>query len=82
MNASETGEEPVLITPFPNTNLFANLTVIPMVKTQLEPGTHLIVTSVAADFHESAETLLKEKPQVEIQNEKVVVTIGDKKVTV
>lgn len=82
MIASETGEEPMLITPFPNTNLFANLTVIPMVKTQLEPGTHLVVTSVAADFHESAETLLKEKPQVEIQDGKVVVTIGDKKVTV
>ena len=53
-----------------------------MVKTQLEPGTHLVVTSVAADFHESAEALLKEKPQVEIQDGKVVVTIGDKKVTV
>lgn len=79
---SESGQEPVLITPFPNTNLFANLTVIPTVKAQLEPGTHLIVTSAAADFYENAEMLLEQKPQVEIQGDKVVVTVGEHVVTV
>lgn len=74
---SETGLTPELVTVSPNTNLYANLTVIPTVKTTLEKGVHCVVTSIAADFYDTSATLLENKPVVMIQDGKV--TIKDKK---
>ncbi len=79
---SETGQETELEIPFANTNLFYNLTVIPMVKAELEPGIHVIVTSVAADFHKSWEELLEEKPEVRIDKGEVKVIYKGKTVKV
>ncbi len=71
---SETGQDTELIVPFSNTNLFYNLTVIPTVQACLKPGKHLIVTSAAADFHQTGEELLTGKPTVKITEHEVVVT--------
>ncbi len=71
---SETGQDTELIVPFSNTNLFYNLTVIPTVQACLKPGKHLIVTSAAADFHQTGEELLTGKPTVKIMEHEVVVT--------
>lgn len=71
---SETGDRAELELPFANTNLFYNLTVIPTVKAQLEPGNHLIVTSVAGDFYKDWKSLMEEKPAVEIGETQVSVT--------
>ena len=79
---SETGEKAELEIPFANTNLFYNLTVIPMVKAELEPGDHLIVTSVAGDFHKDWKSLLAEKPEVEIRQGKVTAQYKGETVTV
>ena len=79
---SETGQETELVVPFSNTNLLHNLTVIPTVKALLEPGKHLIVTSVAADFHRGEGELLAGKPEVEISGQAVTVKIGEEAVTV
>lgn len=70
---SETGQDTELIVPFSNTNLFYNLTVIPTVQACLKPGKHLIVTSTAADFHQTGEELLTGKPTVKITEHEVVV---------
>lgn len=70
---SETGQDTELIVPFSNTNLFYNLTVIPTVQACLKPGKHLIVTSAAADFHQTGEELLTGKPTVKITEHEVVV---------
>lgn len=79
---SETGQSPELVVPFSNTNLFHNLTVIPTVKASLASGKHVIVTSVAADFHKKEEELLAEKPAVEITEQEVTVTCNGKVVRV
>lgn len=79
---SETGQKTELLIPFANTNLFYNLTVIPMVKAEFVPGEHLIVTSVAGDFHKDWECLLAEKPVVEIRREDVAVNYKGETVTV
>lgn len=79
---SETGYSPELIVPFSNTNLFYNLTVIPTVKAVLEPGTHVVVTSVAADFHEDGENLMKRKPAVEVGEHEVKIVCDGQSVTV
>ncbi len=70
---SETGQDTELIVPFSNTNLFYNLTVIPTVQACLKPGKHLIVTSAAADFHQTGKELLTGKPTVKITEHEVVV---------
>jgi len=79
---SEQGGTPELIVPFSNTNLFYNLTVIPTVKAKLEPGSHVIVTSVAADFTEGQESLMAKKPTVEIRGREVKISQGGQTVTV
>lgn len=43
---SRTGGTAQVITAFPNTNLFYNLTVIPMITKTLEAGDHLLITAV------------------------------------
>lgn len=53
-----------------------------MVKAELEPGIHVIVTSVAADFHKSWEELLEEKPEVRIDKGEVKVIYKGKTVKV
>ncbi len=80
--SSETGQEPELVTPFSNTNLFFNLTVIPTIRTSLEPGEHLMVTCAAASFYENAVTLTKRKPIVTIMSDTVQVTLTEENHTV
>lgn len=80
--ASETGLTPVLIYSMPNTNLFYNLTVIPMVCATLEPGVHLIVDSVCGDIHEEKEKLLAKKPRVEITDECINIGYEEKELSV
>ncbi len=79
---SETGGKPELVTAFPNTNLFYNLTVIPTITGTLEPGSHLMVTSVFADMSETAAKLAAEKPEVKTEDGKVSVTYKGRTVTV
>lgn len=79
---AETDGAPELVTAFPNTNLFYNLTVIPSITAELEPGKHLLVTSVFADRSENAVRLSEEKPQVGIDDRQVIVTYKGKTVTV
>lgn len=78
----ETGGTPELVTAFPNTNLFYNLTVIPSITAEFEPGEHLLVTSVFADRSENADERSKEKPQVRTAEGQVIVTYKGKTVTV
>ncbi len=78
---SATGQDAELVIPFVNTNLFFNLTVIPTVKGELEPGEHLIVTLAAADLHEDMESLYSRKPQVEITDGRVKVSWEGTEVT-
>lgn len=79
---SETGQNTELVIPFSNTNVLHNLTVIPTVKALLEPGKHLIVTSVAADFRKGEDELFAGKPGVKIGDQEVTVEIGGKAVEV
>jgi hypothetical protein len=79
---SETGQAPELIRAFPNTNLLYNLTVIPTVKAALEPGNHLIVTSVGAEFYKDSKVLLQDKPMVAIDTHKVKITSNGETVVI
>lgn len=79
---SETGQKAELITPYANTNLFHNLTVIPTVRETLEPGDHLVITSVAADLHQSKEMIYQKKPEVEVEGDQVRVIWEEHTVTV
>ena len=53
-----------------------------MVKAELEPGNHVIVTSVAADFHRTWEELLAEKPEIRIEQGEVIILHEGKSVRV
>lgn len=46
--ASLTGGIPVLIRCFPNTNLLYNLTILPMIKSRLSPGSHSLISCIYA----------------------------------
>lgn len=78
---SLTGGEPVLIQEAPNTNLFYNLTMIPMIKKTLEPGEHLVVSCVYGDQSGDAAEALKSCPSVSIEGGDVIIeTENGKKV--
>ena len=79
---SETGQTPDLVPAFPNTNLFYNLTVIPVIKGSFEAGVHFMVTSVFADRSFEAEALMEEKPEVKIEDSQVKIISKGKTVTV
>ena len=79
---SETGQSPELVPAFPNTNLFYNLTVIPVIKGSFEAGVHLMVTSVFADRSFEAEALMEEKPEIRIEENQVKIIHKGKVVTV
>ena len=44
------GGEPLLVSPWPNTNLLCPLTRIPAIRWRLEPGTHRLVTWVTGEI--------------------------------
>ncbi len=69
-----TGGSSALVTAYPNTNLLYNLTVIPTVKTALEPGDHLVVTAFLGDRSELAKDWLDKRPKILLEEDKV--TIG------
>lgn len=54
---------------FPNTNLFWNLTVLPMVKKKLMPGSHEMITCVFGDMSVRAGILSSKVPEVSRKKE-------------
>ena len=50
IRCEEGGGEPLLVSPWPNTNLLAPLTCIPSIRWRLEPGEHRLVTWVTGDI--------------------------------
>ena len=71
----------MLIQEAPNTNLFYNLTMIPMIKKTLEPGEHLVVCCVYGDQSGDAAEALKSCPSVSIEGGEVIIeTENGKKV--
>ena len=44
------GGRPVLVSPWPNTNLLAPFTRIPIIRWRLEPGTHRLTTLVTGSL--------------------------------
>ena len=46
----EGGGEPLLVSPWPNTNLLCPLTRIPTIRWRLGPGTHRLVTWVTGEI--------------------------------
>ena len=79
---TETEGTTKLVTPFPNTNLFYNLTVIPTVTAELEPGSHLLITSVFADRSASAGEMAGQKPFVSVEEGSVTIAYRGRTVTV
>lgn len=71
---SATGGTPELIMAAPNTNVLYNLTVIPTIKAAYEPGVHWMITSVFADESEEAKEKSLDRPEIEMSEEKIVVT--------
>lgn len=63
---SLTGGEAVVTPLFPNTNLFYNLTVVPMIRKHLMPGEYRLITCVFGDCSENAETLAQVIPRVKV----------------
>lgn len=50
IRCEEGGGQPLLVAPWPNTNLFFPLTRIPSIRWSLEPGAHRLVTWVTGDI--------------------------------
>ena len=50
IRCEEGGGEPLLVAPWPNTNLLSPLTRIPSIRWRLEPGEHRLVTWVTGDI--------------------------------
>ena len=50
IRCEEGGGEPLLVSPWPNTNLLSPLTRIPSIRWRLEPGEHRLVTWVTGDI--------------------------------
>lgn len=71
-----------VISPFPNTNLFYNLTVLPMVKKRLNPGVSRLITCVFGDCSEAAGELARSVPEVCCDGNKVRVRLQDTEVEV
>lgn len=73
---SRTGGEPVLIQAFPNTNLLYNLTVIPMIKKNLEPGTHMVISCVLGDLSGARRETMRQCPEVTVLNGRIQIKYG------
>ncbi|MCI8697948.1 MAG: DUF2264 domain-containing protein [Oscillospiraceae bacterium] len=50
IRCEEGGGQPLLVTPWPNTNLLSPLTRIPAIRWRLEPGEHRLATWVTGDI--------------------------------
>ena len=75
---SESGLCVETVTAATNTSLMYNLTEIATAKGTLEPGKHLVVSCVAAEFGKSEEELLAEKPVVKIADREVLIKQADR----
>lgn len=79
---SMTGGIGELISVFPNTNMFTNLTVLPTIKQRLEPGEHLVITCVYGDPSNTVWEKVKEIPKVVVENAEILISYGDKQLKV
>ena len=64
----------------PNTNLFYNLTILPVIRQRLEPGEHIIITGVFGDRSGKAAERAGEIPEVTADGGQILVTWGGKTV--
>ena len=66
------------ITAFPNTNLFFNLTGIPMLVSELQPGCHRLIHAI----YGASEGWKEEKPQVVLDGDRVIIQLGQMEKTI
>lgn len=64
----------------PNTNLFYNLTILPVIRQRLEPGEHIIITGVFGDRSGKAAEKAGKIPEVTADGGQILVTWGGKTV--
>lgn len=66
------------ITAFPNTNLFFNLTGIPMLVSELQPGCHRLIHAI----YGASEGWKEEKPEVVLDGDRVIIQLGQMEKTI
>lgn len=79
---SLSGDETELVTPFPNSNLFASLTVIPTIKKTVAPGKAVMVTAFFGDPSGRERNAADQIPECRIEEDAFYVQCGEEQIVI
>lgn len=79
---SLTNDEAELVTPFPNTNLFAGLTVIPTVIKKVTTGKNIMVTAFFGDPYGKENRVNYPVPECKIEEDAFYVQCGEEQIII